>query len=288
MILRTPVIALLFLLPSFAVAEDAAAVVAKYLPPKAEHIIVRSDGEESTAGLGTPLYAGDAVRVADGGSLVVAYADGGRDTIEGPTTFSVPEKEPMGMTARIYDRLQVILGRQYRQGANLATRNPGDCKNAALVFDAPVLRETTYLSVGHENIALAWVGGCAPYSLSLEGTEANRIRQDDLKRPLTRFDGRGLAAGDYQLTLRDAQAQAITVTVTLGDLPAGPINQADVQTELDVVAYAAWLANYDGGSWRLESFQQLRPWIRDGGVMAGTFGDLVMWGDPSLDLDATN
>ena len=288
MILRTSVIVLLFLLPLYSVAEDAAAVVAKYLPPKAEPIIVRADGEQSTAGLGTPLYAGDTVKVADGGSLVVAYADGERDTLEGPTTFSVPEKAPMGMAAKIYDRLQVMLGRQYRQGANLATRNPGDCKNAALVLDAPVLRDTTYLSVGHENVALAWVGGCAPYSLSLDGAEANRVRQDGLKRPLTRFDGRGLAAGDYTLTLRDAQAQVITVTVTLGELPAGPMDHVAIQTELEAVAYAAWLANYDGGSWRLESFQQLRPWIRDGGVMAGTFGDLVMWGDPSLDLDATN
>lgn len=285
---RRHVIALLALLPSVSAAQDASAVVAKYLPPKAEHVIVRAGGEESIAGLGTPLYAGDTVKVADGGSLVVAYADGGRENLEGPTAFAVPEKERMGMAGRIYDRLQIILGREYRQGSNLATRNAGSCNSNTPPLDAPVLSSTTYLSVGHENIALAWVGGCAPYSLRYDGPGDTRIRLRDLKRPLTRIDVRGLAAGDYTLTIADAQEQEIAVAVVLTDLPDGPIEYGNIQSELDAVAHAAWLANHEGGGWRLESFQQIRPWIRDGGVMAGTFGDLIMWGDPRLELDAAD
>ena len=192
MILRRFVIALLALLPLVSAAQEASAVVAKYSPPKAEHVVVRAGGEKSIAGLGTPLYAGDTINVADGGSLVIAYAGGDRESLDGPTTFAVPEKEPMGMAGRIYDRLQVILGRQYRQGSNLATRSAGDCDSNTMPLGAPVLSSTNYLSVGHENIALAWVGGCAPYSLRFDGPDDTRIRLRDLKRPLTRIDTRGL------------------------------------------------------------------------------------------------
>lgn len=269
-------------------AEDATAVVAKYLPPKAEHVIVRADGEGAIAGLGTPLFAGDTVKVEDGGSLVIAYADGDRDELQGPVTFAVPEKEPMGAAARIYDRLQVMLGRKYRQGSNLATRNAGDCDANDLPLEAPVLSATTFLSVGHENVALAWVGGCAPYSLSMEGPGSTRIQLNGLKRPLTRIDSNGLTAGSYKLIISDARAQELLVSVVLTHLPVGPIDYGNIESELDAVAYAAWLANHEDGGWRLESFQQIRPWIRDGGVMAGTFGDMIMWGDPSLEPNATD
>jgi len=279
-------VTLIIVWPYAAAAADPAAVVAKYLPPKAEHVIVRADGDEKIAGLGTPLYAGDIVRVTNGGSLDIAYSDGDGESLEGPTTFTVPEKEPMGMAAKIYDRLQVIMGRKYRQGSNLATRNPGNCDAETLPMSAPVLSATTYLLAGHENVALAWVGGCAPYSLRIAGTAGVVAELDGLKRPLTRVDTQNLAVGKYTLMLSDARSQQLAVALEItAEVPAGPAEFDNIETELDAVAYAAWLANHDNSTWRLESFQQLRPWIRGGGVMAGTYGDLVMWGNPGLDAD---
>ncbi len=268
-------------------AADPAAFVAKYLPPKGQHIVVRSDGEEGTVGLGTSLYAGDKLVVKAGGSLVVAYADGEKEELKGPTTFAIPEKEPMGTTARILGRMQNLLGRKYRQGSNLATRNPGSCPSDGLpasALQAPVLAPVTRLAAGHENLSLAWMGGCPPYRLSMAA--ATPAVQEDLKRPLARLQTGKLEPGTYALTIADAQSQEIAVeVVVVSTAPNGPL-ESPPSSELEAVAHAGWLANHEEGAWRLESFQQLRPWIRQGSTLAGTYGDLVMWGDPNLDDDA--
>ena len=287
--MRTTLILIVCLLALAARAEEPAAIVAKYLPPKASHALVRADGDEGVIGLGTSLYEGDQVQVAAGGSVVIAFADGNEEELQGPATMTVPASEPMGAAARIFGRLQGLLGRKYRQGSNLATRNPGVCPDDgsdAATLEAPVLSPVTRLVAGHENLSLAWVGGCAPYTLSLDA--ATPATQQNLKRPLARLQTGNLAPGEYTLTIRDAQAQSVEVRVVVSDaLPAGPL-AADASSEVDAVAFAAWLANHDDGAWRWESFQQLRPWIRGGGVMAGTYGDLVMWGDPSLEDSAAD
>lgn len=285
---RCVAVLVLILMPLHVVAQEAAAVVAKYLPPKAQHAVIRNGDDATVLGLGTPLYAGDTLRVAAGGSVSIAYADGTAEMLEGPREFTVPEAEPLGAAARIFDRLQVMLGRKYRQGGNLATRGPGDCPADAVelpALAAPALHASTSIKQGHDNLALAWTGGCAPYSLSLAGSGQGLINIANLKRPQTRIDGAALDAGTYVLAIRDAADQRVEFNViVLPDLPIGPVTIAEDSSELDAVAYAAWLANYEDGKWRWESFQQLRPWIRQGGTLAGTYGDLVMWGDPSLEL----
>lgn len=284
---RIALLALIFM-PLHAAAEEAAAVVAKYLPPKAEHAVIRNGDDEGLLGLGTPLYAGDTIRVVAGGSVSIAFADGNTETLDGPQEFTVPDAEPMGATARIFGRLQAMLGRKYRQGGNLATRGPGDCpvdsaEKPALA--APALHTETHVVAGHDNLALAWTGGCAPYSLSVGASGNTIVDIADLKRPQTRIDSAALDAGRYVLVIRDAAGQTLNVSLTVGARsPQGPVTLAADSSELDAVAHVAWLANHDDGRWRWESFQQLRPWIRKGGTLAGTYGDLVMWGDPSLDL----
>ena len=60
--------------------------------------------------------------------------------------------------------------------------------------------------------------------------------------------------------------------------PALPPELAADASSLGVVAQALWLAEHDGGRWRLESFELLRPLIRAGDPLAGTIGDGVLWG----------
>ncbi len=68
---------------------------------------------------------------------------------------------------------------------------------------------------------------------------------------------------------------------TLEAMASGPTLPADLAvdaTPLGVVAQAVWLADHEGGRWRLESFERLRPLIRSGDPLAGTIGDGVLWG----------
>jgi hypothetical protein len=60
-----------------------------------------------------------------------------------------------------------------------------------------------------------------------------------------------------------------------------PPDLATDTSSLGVIAQAAWLAGQDGGRWRLESFERLRPLIRAGDPLAGAVGDGVLWGTAS-------
>jgi len=64
-----------------------------------------------------------------------------------------------------------------------------------------------------------------------------------------------------------------------GTGPALPAELAADTSSLGVVAQAVWLSGHDGGRWRLESFERLRPLIRAGDPLAGTIGDGVLWGE---------
>ena len=266
--------------------DDPAGIVSKYLPPKADHGVTRSTGNIEQVGLGTLLYLGDTVQVASGGQLTIAYADGTSETYEGKVSFEVPDRQPLGALARIFSRLQAVLGQQYRQGANLATRNPGKCpddETAVSELSVPVLRPTSHLIAGQDNLSLAWLGGCAPYRISFAASNQTLYSAKDLKRPMARTWTAAISAGSYRLSIADARDQHADFDIVVMEaLPASPYHSASEPGELEAVADAAWLANHDDGRWRWESFQRLRPWIRSGSTLAGTYADLIMWGDPGL------
>jgi hypothetical protein len=268
-------------------AQEAAAVVARYLPPKADHDIVRGNGTAEPISLGALLFPGDVIRVRGSGSAVLAYADGDQDIVEGEAEFTVPERAPLGAMARMFERLRTVLGAQYRQGANLATRSGGACtadSPANEPLQAPVLAETVSLSAGRPDVSLAWVGGCAPYAVTLTGDGGEAFAMAGLQRPMVRIDGSVLLPGRYRFRIVDARQTQLERDVEVVDAaPTGPYLADAATSELAAVAHAAWLAEQDDGRWRLESFQALRPWIRRGGTLAGTFGDQLMWGttDPA-------
>jgi hypothetical protein len=273
-------------IPTITASQEPAAVVSRYLPTKADHFIERADGTTAVVALGAPLFAGDSVVVLPGGSVVLAYSDGDTEELSGATSFTVPAREPMGLVAQMFGRLQTVLGRQYRQGANLATRGDSDCGGedaAVLPLAVPALQPIAYLGPGHDDLSLAWVGGCGPYSLSISGHPGQRFSADGLLRPQARLATAGLATGEYRLSVRDASGQEYASRLVVHEgLPAGPFANDVDSNELTAVAYAAWLAGHEDGRWRWESFQVLRPWIRRGSALAGTYGDLLLWGDPHL------
>lgn len=265
-----------------AAAQEPAGVVSRYLPASAEHTIERADGTRVIVALGSPVFAGDEIDVLDGGTLVLSYADGDSETLAGTTRFTVPDKAPLGFMASVFGRLQGVLGRQYRQGANLATRGDGSCDGgSAAELTVPALGDLAQLGPGHEDLSLAWVGGCAPYAWTLAGG-GKQYAAEGLPRPQGRIATPGLGPGDYTLTISDADGRAVTSRVIVRErLPEAPFDAAAGPGELAAVAYAAWLAEHEAGQWRWESFQFLRPFIRGGSTMAGTYGDVLLWGDPS-------
>lgn len=276
--------------PALALAQEPSAVVSRYLPAAAEHAIQRADGTRSLISLGSPVFAGDIVEVLDGGSVVLAYTDGETEELSGATAFTVPDKAPMGFIAQVFGRLQTVLGREYRQGANLATRGGASCADGAEPTDlrAPALPPTTRLGPGHEDLSLAWSGGCAPYELSITATPGRSYAADRLARPLARLATPGLDTGEYRVTVRDAAGREIVSRLFVHEaLPAAPFAADPNAGELSAVAYAAWLADHEDGAWRWESFQVLRPWIRRGSTLAGTYGDLLLWGDPGQEEEET-
>jgi hypothetical protein len=106
------------------------------------------------------------------------------------------------------------------------------------------------------------------YRESIEGWQ---VRLDDV--PLT--------VGKYAVVVTDVQGRQLNAT--LEAVKTGPVLPPELAADgsnLGITAQAVWLAGHDGGRWRLESFERLRPLIRAGDTLAGTIGDGVLWGPP--------
>ena len=102
-----------------------------------------------------------------------------------------------------------------------------------------------------------------------ESIEGRQVRLDDVP----------LAPGRYTVVITDIDSRRFEGALeATGRGPALPAELAADTSSLGVVAQAVWLADHEGGRWRLESFERLRPLIRAGDPLANAIGDGVLWG----------
>jgi hypothetical protein len=93
-----------------------------------------------------------------------------------------------------------------------------------------------------------------------------------------RLDQVPLPVGRYQVVITDAGGRQFEGS--LEAMPATPTLPPELASDagnLGIIAQAAWLAEQDAGRWRLDSFERLRPLIRAGDPLAGSFGDALLW-----------
>ena len=132
------------------------------------------------------------------------------------------------------------------------------------------------------DLPITWVGGCAPYVVAiLKGADTAAVRRN-IDTDRARLDDVRLAPGRYRVVLSDGANQRVEGSFeAVTELPALPADLAADRTDLGIIAQAIWLSDADGGRWRLDAFDRLRPLLRTGNALAGAIGDGILWSRPN-------
>lgn len=263
--------------------DAAVGVVAEYRPAASRFTLTRAPGAQSVpVRIGTAVHAGDSVTLPAGASVTVQLADGEVSRFGGPGTFAVPDARPLGRLASMLKSLPALFDDEYRLAGTAASRGSDACAPAdgpAVAIEVPILGSGASIVAGQRDLPLAWRGGCKPYTLTVSTGARTLARRESVQDGRVRLDGLPLTPGRYTVRIVDSRGgryEAPLEAVATGPVP--PPDLAADASPLGVVAQAVWFAEQDGGRWRLESFERLRPLIRAGDPLAGVIGDVILWG----------
>jgi len=275
----------------YAAGAIAVGVVSEYSPIDARYFLTRSGdtrGSNVVLRIGTVVMTGDEIIVPANGAVTLSLAEGPPRRIPGPAKFRVP----VGADVRVGRWLRAfkeIFDVEYRTASTAVTRGSGACEPSAVPAPivAPILRDQARVVAGVRDLPVAWTGGCPPYAVVVQQGVTVLARQTALGRPQTRLDNLLLEAGTtYTVTITDSRGGRRAVGVAA--VEKAPTPPADLLRELSplgVIARAVWLADQDGGRWRLDAFEILRPQIRSGDPLAGRAGDVLLWQNAAVLLD---
>jgi len=266
---------------SASASENGVGVVAEYRPAAGRYTFVRGTASVPVK-IGTIAMAGDTVTLPTGGSVVVKLATGDSSQFKGPGTFTVPSAKPLGKVAAVFGSLSALFDDEYRLEGTAASRGGEACAETgkeARPIEVPILASGAKIVAGERDLPLAWRGGCEPFVVTLWSGDRKLVDRESIEGRQVRLDDVPLSVGTYQVSIRDATGLERQLPLeVVSSAPAIPRDLASDTSPLGVVAQAAWLAQQEGGRWRLESFELLRPLIRAGDPLAGAIGDGVLWG----------
>jgi len=267
-----------------ALANDVG-VIAEYRPAAGRFSLERGAGPAIPVRIGSVVAAGDRLTLPAGAAVIVQEGGGQRREFTGPGTFEIPATTPLGRLASIYRSISAVFDDEYRLAGTAASRSGEDCRaeTASRAIHMPILSGRPAIAAGERDLPLAWIGGCTPFTVSVQSADGTIIHRSSADGRRLRLDRVKLPPGNYEVILADFDG--LTFRASLEALPAAPALPDEIAADdspLGVIAGAIWLAEQDGGRWRFDSFERLRPLIRAGDPLAGAIGDGVLWGEPSL------
>jgi len=267
-------------------ADAGVGVVAEYRPAAQRFTFTRQPGAVVVpVQIGSVVMSGDRVTLPAAASVIVQLANGETASFKGPGTFAVPAAPPLGKVASILQSMSALLDDDYRIAGTAASRGGEKCEQtggAVNPIDVPILVPGARVIAGQRDLPLAWRGGCPPFVVRVLSGKDSLIHRESIEGWQVRLDDVPMSVGQYSVAITDAAGRRFTAD--LSAVERGPELPPDLVTDkssLGVIAQAAWLAGQDGGRWRLESFELLRPLIRAGDPLAGAVGDGVLWGPAS-------
>ena len=264
-------------------AEQGVGVVAEYRPAAGRFTFTRPPAQQQVpVRIGTVVMAGDQVTLPAGSSVLVHLADETTRSFQGPGTFEVPTPRRLGKPLRVFLSIRALFDDEYRLAGTAASRGGETCDDVGKTvapIDVPILAGEARIVAGERDLPLAWRGGCEPFVVMIRSSHATVALRESVVGRQLRIENVPLSVGYYTIAISDATGvrfEAVLEAVSQG--PAVPAELADDITPLGVIAQAVWIADQDGGRWRMESFERLRPLIRKGDPLAGAIGDGVLWG----------
>ena len=262
--------------------ESGVGVVAEYRPAAGRFVFSRPPrGEPVPVQIGAVVVAGDSVTLPAGASLSVQLASGETKKFAGPGKFEIPSARPLGTLAAIFLSLPDLFDDEFRLAGTAASRGGEPCTDggATRAIDVPILVPGARIVSGQRDLPLAWYGGCPPFVVQVLAGANRLVHRESIDGWQVRLDDVPLVPGQYSVVVTDAAGKQFSGTLeAVGAAPAMPADIAADDSKLGITAQAVWLAGVDGGRWRLESFERLRPLIRAGDPLAGSIGDGVLWG----------
>jgi hypothetical protein len=266
-----------------AVASDAGVgVVAEYRPAAGRFTFSRPPrGEAVPVQIGSIVVAGDRIVLPAGATVTLRLANGETSTFKGPGAYLVPDVRSLGKLAAFFKSLSAVYDDEFRLAGTAASRGGEQCgQNGAEIkpIQVPILVPGARIVAGQRDLPLAWRGGCPPFVVKvLSGTDS-LVYRESIEGWQVRLDDVPLSPGKYTVVVTDVHGQRLEAALeAVNEGPVLPADLAADSSNLGVIAQAVWLASQDGGRWRLESFERLRPLIRAGDPLAGTIGDGVLW-----------
>lgn len=263
-------------------AEDGVGVVAEYKPSAKRFNLTRAGSEPVPVRIGTVVMAGDRLSLPAGAAVVVQQGDGRRREFAGPGNFEIPDAAPLGKVSTFFRSISAVFDNEYRLAGTAASRSGEDCRGGdgqVRQIEVPILVGAPAIVAGVRDLPLAWVGGCTPFAVSLHAADGRTLSRESVEGRQVRLDDVPLAVGRYGVVIQDATGLSFRGSIeAVSTAPELPADIAGDTSPLGVVAGAVWLAELDGGRWRFESFERLRPLIRAGDPLAGVIGDAVLWG----------
>jgi hypothetical protein len=272
--------------PSLAVAADVQSgvgIVAEYRPAAGRFTLARQpDGSAVPVRIGTVVMSGDRLTLPAGASVALHLANGETSQFKGPGNFQIPNARPLGKVAAILGSIPDIFDDEYRLEGTAASRGGEKCAaegEPIKPIEVPILAQGARVVAGERDLPLAWRGGCAPFVVTVLAGGQSLVHRESIDGRQVRLDDVPLALGRYTIVIADSGGRrSESMLEATGEGPVVPAEIAADTSSLGVIAQAVWLAEQDGGRWKLESFERLRPLIRAGDPLAGTIGDGVLWG----------
>jgi hypothetical protein len=262
-------------------------VVAEYRPAAGRFTFARASGEAPVpVRIGTVVQAGDTVSLPAGALVTLQLANGETTVFEGPGSHTVPDARPLGWLAAVFQSMPTLFDDEYRLSGTAASRGGEPCVASGQSvgpIEVPILVRGASVIAGERDLPLAWRGGCAPFVVQvLTGNEGVVVHRESIEGRQVRLDDVPLEPGRYSVVITDQGGRRYENSLeALAKGPTMPEELAADASPLGTVAQAVWYAELDGGRWRLESFERLRPLIRAGDPLAGALGDGVLWGTAS-------
>lgn len=273
-------------IPSAGAAENVGAgvgVVAEYRPAAGRFNFSRPpSGQEVPVQIGSVVMAGDKVTLPAATSVTIQLANGDTSSFRGPGTFVVPDARPLGKLALILSSIPALFDDEYKLAGTAASRGGESCGKDGVEIkpiQVPILVPGARVVAGERDLPLAWHGGCPPFVVKVLSGASSLVHRESIEGWQVRLDDVPLTVGTYAVIVTDVQGRQLNATLAaVKEGPTLPPELAADGSNLGITAQAVWLASQDGGRWRLESFERLRPLIRAGDPLAGTIGDGVLWG----------
>jgi hypothetical protein len=251
-----------------------------------KHYRLQRDGHELPLRIFDQLRAGDVIVMSERDDEVrIRRTTDEVETI--PASKSGAALEAKGSPGRQVSNLiasAVGLLTPWHDFVNLNVNVRGGPAEARAPLELPlVAAQGGTISAGPVSFTLAWLGGAAPFRVSLNGDrpvlEAAGLGERVLPpRPVV------LTAGSYRLVLQDGAGQL--VERVLQAVPAAEVPRPPPEPELEAdpapwrtTAEAVWLAKQDRGRWLLQAYVRVAPLAASFGP-ARIFADLLANGGP--------